>query len=114
MKRILRLLLLAMTVALAPFMVTTASAEASYLHVSYAQSTAKAHMWNTLCASVGCRDYPWSTGWYQRINSNEVRVEVKDYVYGSGYCWRVFDVRGADYAAYISTSGSAPYYSCRY
>lgn len=86
----------------------------AYLHVANAQNYARAHMWKTLCNyGNSCSYYPAATGWYQRINDNYVRVEVRSYVYGRGTCYRVFAVRGNDGSEYITTDGSSPYYYCQ-
>lgn len=112
MKKI-RLLLVGF-VTLVTSLAMSASAFA-YLHVSYAQDYARAHVWRTFCSSSGnvCVDYPRPTSWYRRINANYVRVEIYVYRYGSGACTRVFAVKGNDGASYISSDGSSPYYYCR-
>jgi hypothetical protein len=91
-----------------------ASAQA-YLHVENAQNYARAHMWKTLCNYSYARcTYPRATGWYQRISSSAVRVEVSAYYYPNAqWCARVFQVNGSDASPYISSSGSSPYYYCR-
>lgn len=97
-------------VILLGMLIATASASA-YLHVATAQNYAKTHVWNSWCGGQ-CRAFPSETGWYDRINDSYVRVEVTAYRYGSGQCYRVFAVRGSDSAPYITSDGSAPYYTC--
>jgi hypothetical protein len=96
------------------FSVVGAASASAYLHVYNAQNYASGHVWRTFCNSsyAYCPRFPNETGWYQRISSNEVRVEIHVTKYGYGSCYRVFDVRGNDGSEYISTAGSAPYYAC--
>lgn len=89
----------------------------AYLHVANAQSYAVNHVWVSFCnqSSYWCWRYPYATGWYQRISDSYVRVEIAVGRRGySRHCTRVFAVRGSDGSPYITSDGSAPYYSCPY
>lgn len=104
-----KIVLLALTFLLTLALAASASA---YLHVANAQNYARAHVWRTFC-NYNCLSYPSATGWYSRINDNYVRVEIVARKSGYGTCYRVFAVRGNDGSEYITTDGSAPYYSCQ-
>ena len=94
-----------------------ASASA-YLHLANARSYAVNHVWETApCyqSSYTCWRYPFYTAYYQRLSDSKVRVEI-----GLGwrscsttkYAYRVFAVQGSDANPSITSSGSAPYWSC--
>lgn len=109
--RMLRILLAAVMLLLA----TAATAFAlGYLHVYTAQNYAAAHAWAVFCQSNAnnCPSYPVATGWYDRINNNYVRVEVRVYRRGTGNCSRILAVRGDDDNPYITSDGSSAYWFC--
>lgn len=115
MRRIKRSILPILVIVTAIFTSWAIAASAqAYLHVANATDYARGHVWRTFCNyGNNCSYYPVGTGWYQRISDSYVRTEIKVYRYGYGTCTRVFAVRGSDAAPYITTDGSAPYYTCR-
>lgn len=105
------------TAVLTALMSLAAVASASaYLHVANARSYVVNHVWvSAPCyqSSNNCWRYPFPTNWYDRISDSYVRVEIAVGIHGyPNHCYRVYAVHGSDASPYITSAGSAPYFSC--